>query len=694
MATNLVIVESPTKAKTIKKILGRNYKVMASVGHIRDLPKSTLGVDEENNFEPKYINIRGKGPLINELKKEAKASKNVYLATDPDREGEAIAWHLAHILDIDEDETVRVTFNEITKSAVTSEMKKPRKIDMDLVDAQQGRRIIDRLVGYKISPLLWKKIKSGLSAGRVQSVALKIICDREQEIRDFKPEEYWTLEADLSKVGKRTKFTSKYYGTVKGGKDIKFEPKNRKDVDEILNRIDRDNFVVAEKKEGTAKRAPYKPFTTSTLQQQASSRLNFKTSKTMMVAQKLYEGIEIKGKGSVGLITYMRTDSTRISDEAKFKCLNFIEEEYGKEYMGYARKGKAQKGMQDAHECIRPTDPFLTPESIKDYLSRDEYRLYNLIWQRFVASLMKDASYKTVALKIMSGTEIFKTTGRTLTFDGFLKVYTQVSEKDELLPDLEENEKLKLWDLKEEQKFTQPPARYTEAALIKFLEENGIGRPSTYAPTISTIQSRYYVVVEDKKFVPTELGEAVNEFLTKYFTEIINIDFSAQLETDLDQIAEGERDWRGLVGEVNTHLGKCLEVATEEAEKIKVRDKVSDVICEKCGRNMVIKIGRFGKFLACPGFPECRNAKPLVEKIGVKCPNCEDGEIVKRRSKKGRVFYGCSNYPKCEFVSWDKPIDKMCPKCGSILTEVRTRKGITDRCSNKNCGYSEGKDGK
>ena len=694
MATNLVIVESPTKAKTIKKILGRNYKVMASVGHIRDLPKSTLGVDEENNFEPKYINIRGKGPLINELKKEAKASKNVYLATDPDREGEAIAWHLAHILDIDDNETVRVTFNEITKSAVTSEIKKPRKIDMDLVDAQQGRRIIDRLVGYKISPLLWKKIKSGLSAGRVQSVALKIICDREQEIRDFKPEEYWTLEADLSKVGKKTKFVSKYYGTHKGGKDTKLEPKNRKDVDEILKRIERDNFVVAEKKEGTAKRAPYKPFTTSTLQQQSSSRLNFKTSKTMMVAQKLYEGIEIKGKGSVGLITYMRTDSTRISDEAKFKCLNFIEEKYGKEYMGYVRKGKTQKGMQDAHECIRPTDPFLTPDSIKDYLSRDEYRLYNLIWQRFVASLMKDANYKTLALKIMSGTEIFKTTGRTLTFDGFLKVYTQGSEKDELLPDFEENEKLKLWDLREEQKFTQPPARYTEAALIKFLEENGIGRPSTYAPTISTIQSRYYVVVEDKKFVPTELGEAVNEFLTKYFTEIINIDFSAQLETDLDQIAEGERGWRGLVGEVNTHLTKCLEVATEEAEKIKVRDEVSDEICEKCGRHMVIKIGRFGKFLACPGFPECRNAKPLVEKIGVKCPDCEDGEIVKRRSKKGRVFYGCSNYPKCEFVSWDKPIDKMCPKCGSILTEVRTRKGIIHRCSNKNCGYSEGKDGK
>lgn len=694
MATNLVIVESPTKAKTIKKILGRNYKVMASVGHIRDLPKSTLGVDEKNNFEPKYINIRGKAPLINELKKEAKASKNVYLATDPDREGEAIAWHLAHILGIDDNETVRVTFNEITKSAVTSEIKKPRKIDMDLVDAQQGRRIIDRLVGYKISPLLWKKIKSGLSAGRVQSVALKIICDREQEIRDFKPEEYWTLEADLSKIGKKTKFISKYYGTVKGGKDTKLEPKNRKDVDEILKRIERDNFVVAEKKEGTAKRAPYKPFTTSTLQQQSSSRLNFKTSKTMMLAQKLYEGIEIKGKGSVGLITYMRTDSTRISDEAKFKCLNFIEEKYGKEYMGYVRKVKAQKGMQDAHECIRPTDPFLTPDSIKDYLSRDEYRLYNLIWQRFVASLMKDADYKTVALKIMSGTEIFKTTGRTLTFDGFLKVYSHGNEKDELLPDLEENEKLKLWDLREEQKFTQPPARYTEAALIKFLEENGIGRPSTYAPTISTIQSRYYVVVEDKKFVPTELGEAVNEFLTKYFTEIINIDFSAQLETDLDQIAEGERDWRGLVGEVNTHLTKCLEVATEEAEKIKVRDEVSDEICEKCGRHMVIKIGRFGKFLACPGFPECRNAKPLVEKIGVKCPHCEDGEIVKRRSKKGRVFYGCSNYPKCDFVSWDKPIDKKCPKCGSILTEVRTRKGIIHRCSNKNCGYSEGKDGK
>lgn len=694
MATNLVIVESPTKAKTIKKILGRNYKVMASVGHIRDLPKSTLGVDEKNNFEPKYINIRGKAPLINELKKEAKASKNVYLATDPDREGEAIAWHLAHILDIDDNETVRVTFNEITKSAVTSEIKKPRKIDMDLVDAQQGRRIIDRLVGYKISPLLWKKIKSGLSAGRVQSVALKIICDREQEIRDFKPEEYWTLEADLSKIGKKTKFVSKYYGTHKGGKDTKLEPKSRKDVDEILKKIERDNFVVAEKKEGTAKRSPYKPFTTSTLQQQSSSRLNFKTSKTMMLAQKLYEGIEIKGKGSVGLITYMRTDSTRISDEAKFKCLNFIEEKYGKEYMGYVRKGKAQKGMQDAHECIRPTDPFLTPDSIKDYLSRDEYRLYNLIWQRFVASLMKDADYKTVALKIMSGTEIFKTTGRTLTFDGFLKVYSHGNEKDELLPDLEENEKLKLWDLREEQKFTQPPARYTEAALIKFLEENGIGRPSTYAPTISTIQSRYYVVVEDKKFVPTELGEAVNEFLTKYFTEIINIDFSAQLETDLDQIAEGERDWRGLVGEVNTHLTKCLEVATEEAEKIKVRDEVSDEICEKCGRHMVIKIGRFGKFLACPGFPECRNAKPLVEKIGFKCPHCEDGEIVKRRSKKGRVFYGCSNYPKCDFVSWDKPIDKKCPKCGSILTEVRTRKGIIHRCSNKNCGYSEGKDGK
>lgn len=694
MATNLVIVESPTKAKTIKKILGKSYKVMASVGHIRDLPKSTLGIDIEKDFEPKYINIRGKGDLIKELKKEAKNSKNIYLATDPDREGEAIAWHLAHILDLDPKDKVRVAFNEITKKTVTDEIKSPRSIDLDLVDAQQGRRVLDRLMGYKISPILWKKIKSGLSAGRVQSVALKIICDREQEIRDFVAEEFWTLEAELSKEKKKKKFTALYYGRRVDGKEEKVEPKKEEEVKRILKRIDKENFLIEEIKDGTAKRSPQKPFTTSTLQQEASRRLNFKTKKTMMIAQRLYEGIEIKGKGSIGLITYMRTDSTRVSDEAKAKCLAFIEDEYGKDYLGYERRGKNQKGAQDAHECIRPADPFITPYSIKDYLSKDEFKLYSLIHQRFVASMMKDAAFKTQAVKINSNDEIFKARGRVLIFDGFLKAYSYGQEKDDLLPDLEEGERLKLWDLKEEQKFTQAPPRYNEASLIKYLEEKGIGRPSTYAPTISTIQSRYYVVLEDKKFLPTELGEAVNDLLSKYFKDMVNIDFSADLEESLDEIADGKKQWKNLVEDVYSSLSKDLERADEDAKKVEVRDEVSDVICEKCGRNMVIKIGRFGKFLACPGFPECRNAKPLVEKIGVKCPKCKDGEIVKRRSKKGRIFFGCSNYPDCDFVTWNKPVDKFCPKCGKILTEVITRKSKMLKCSDSNCDYSEAVDEK
>ena len=687
MAKNLVIVESPTKAKTIKKMLGKNYNVIASVGHVRDLPKSKLGIDIEKDFEPQYMNIYGKGPLIKEIKSEAKKADKIFLATDPDREGEAISWHLSYILGMKEDEKNRVTFNEITKDTVKREIKNPRTIDMNLVDAQQARRELDRLAGYKISPLLWKKVKSGLSAGRVQSAVLKLICDREDEINNFIAEEYWTIEADL-RAGRR-KLLADYYGVKEKNKTKKVELKTEKDADKVINNVDNDNFIVDSVKKGKRARKSPNPFTTSTMQQESSRRINFSTKKTMMVAQSLYEGVKLPKEGSVGLITYMRTDSTRISQEAQNACLNFIEKSYGKNYLGKKKAAvkKKTENIQDAHECIRPTDVNKTPYSIKDSLSKDQFKLYSLIWNRFVASLMADAIFNTISADIVSNAEIFRVSGSTLDFDGFLRVYDYSLEKAKELPPLEEGQVLKLKDIKKEQHFTNPPPRYNEASLIKELEALGVGRPSTYAPTISTLQSRYYVVLEEKKFVPTELGQTVNEILVENFDNLVDKKFTAQMEFELDEIADGKKAWKELVRAFYSDLKEDLDKAYENIEKVQIEDPVTDEICEKCGRNMVIKMGRYGKFLACPGFPECRNTKALVEKIGVKCPECGKGEIVVKRSKKGRIFYGCDQYPKCEFVSWNKPIEEKCPKCGSILTEMKSRNKKTIKCSNSTCDY-------
>ena len=687
MAKNLVIVESPTKAKTIKKMLGRNYNVIASVGHIRDLPKSKLGIDIENDFEPQYMNIYGKGSLIKDIKKEARKADNVILATDPDREGEAISWHLSHILEMDPEDKNRVTFNEITKDTVKREIKNPRKIDMDLVDAQQARRELDRLAGYKISPLLWKKVKAGLSAGRVQSAVLKLICDREDEINNFIPEEYWTIEADL-RAG-RKKLLADYYGIKENDKIKKVELKSEDDADKVIKNIDKEKFVVDSVKKGRRNRKSPNPFTTSTMQQESSRRINFSTRKTMMVAQSLYEGVKLPKEGSVGLITYMRTDSTRISLEAQDACLKFIEKDYGKEYLGKKKIASTKKSekIQDAHECIRPTDVTKTPYSIKDSLSKDQFKLYSLIWKRFVASLMASAIYNTISADIISNNEVFRVSGSNMAFDGFLRVYDYNTEKSKELPSLEENQILKFKDVKKEQHFTNPPPRYNEASLIKELEDLGVGRPSTYSPTISTLQSRYYVVLEEKKFVPTELGVTVNEILVENFDDLVDKKFTAQMENELDEIAAGKKMWKELVRSFYKDLNEDLDQAYENIEKVEIADPVTDVICDKCGRNMVIKMGRYGKFLACPGFPECRNTKPLVEKIGVKCPKCEDGEIVVKRSKKGRKFYGCDNYPKCDFVSWNKPIDEKCPKCGNILTEMNSKGKKIIKCSNNTCDY-------
>lgn len=687
MAKNLVIVESPTKAKTIKKMLGKNYNVIASVGHVRDLPKSKLGIDIENDFEPQYMNIYGKGPLIREIKSEAKKADKIFLATDPDREGEAISWHLSYILGMKEEDKNRVTFNEITKDTVKREIKNPRVIDMNLVDAQQARRELDRLAGYKISPLLWKKVKSGLSAGRVQSAVLKLICDREEEIDRFIPEEYWTIEADL-RAGRR-KLLAEYYGLKEKDKAKKVELKTEKDADKVINNVDRDKFTVDSVKKGKRVRKSPNPFTTSTMQQESSRRINFSTKKTMMVAQSLYEGIKLPKEGSVGLITYMRTDSVRISQEAQNACLNFIEKSYGKNYLGKSKapSRKPSENIQDAHECIRPTDVTKTPYSIKDSLSKDQFKLYSLIWNRFVASLMANAIFDTISADIVSNLELFRVSGSTLNFDGYLRVYDYNPEKAKELPPLEEGQVLKLKEITKEQHFTNPPPRYNEASLIKELEALGVGRPSTYAPTISTLQSRYYVVLEEKKFVPTELGHTVNEILVDNFDNLVDKKFTAQMEFELDEIAAGKKAWKELVRSFYGDLKKDLDKAYENIEKVEIEDPVTDEICDKCGRNMVIKMGRYGKFLACPGFPECRNTKPLVEKIGVKCPDCGKGEIVVKRSKKGRIFYGCDQYPKCEFVSWNKPINEKCPKCGSILTEMNSRNKKTIKCSNSTCDY-------
>ena len=693
MAKNLVIVESPAKAKTIGKFLGRNYKVIASVGHIRDLPKSTLGIDIENNYEPRYINIRGKGPVIKDLKKEGKNANKIYLATDPDREGEAIAWHLAHILEIDPNEKTRVEFHEITKDAIKKGIKNPRELDYDLIDAQQARRILDRLVGYKISPLLWKKIRKGLSAGRVQSVACKLICDREDEINAFNPEEYWSLKVILNKG--KDEFEANFIGENIGDKEEKIDLKNKDQVDEVINNINKDKFVVNDVKKSVRRRNPYAPYTTSTLQQDASKKLGFTTKKTMSVAQQLYEGADIKGEGTVGLITYMRTDSTRVSNEAVDGAKEYIIDNYGKEYSNGGRDyiKKTKKDSQDAHEGIRPTDVFRNPKEIEPSLTKDQYKLYKLIWDRFVGSQMSQAKYDTLSVNILSDDLLFRTTGSILVFPGFLKVYTTIDEeeKDKKLPNLSVGDMLKLNDILPKQHFTQPPPRFSESSLIKIMEELGIGRPSTYSPTIATILARNYVELDNKAFYPTELGLLVNNLLEEYFSNIVNEEFTAGLEDKLDDVAEGSLEWRKVVDDFYLDFKDGLAKAETEIAKIEIEDEVTDEICDKCGKNMVIKSGRFGKFLACPGYPECKNTKPLLDKLDIKCPICENGEVVRKRSKKGRAFFGCSNYPDCTFVSWDEPVEEKCPNCKEYMVIKRSKKGDTIRCSNKECGFIKNK---
>lgn len=691
MTKNLVIVESPAKAKSISKMLGKNYTVIASLGHIRDLPKSRLGIDIKNNFEPEYITIRGKGTIVGNLKKEAKKSDNVFLATDPDREGEAISWHLASLLDIDKNTPCRVEFHEITKDTVKNSIKSPRKLDENLYNAQQARRVLDRLVGYKISPILWKKVKKGLSAGRVQSVAVKLICDRENEINEFIPEEYWTIKGFFRK--ENDKFEAMLSHQIVNDKEIKLKIRNEDEAKNILREIKNNENIIYDIKKTKRKRSPYPPYTTSTLQQDASKKLGYTSKKTMMIAQQLYEGIDVKGEGTTGLITYMRTDSTRISAEAVEAAKDFILQNYGKEYSngGNTYSKKAKKETQDAHEGIRPAHLNLWPDKIKDSLTKEQYKLYKLIWDRFIGSQMSDAIYDTVSVKIKNGEYIFKCNGSKLHFSGFLKVYTTADEEqnDIVLPELSVGEKLDLIKVEEKRNFTQPPSRYTEASLIKTMEDLGIGRPSTYSPTISTILSRGYVTLDKKTFYPTELGTIVNDILISYFSEIINEEFTAQLENQLDEIAEGKLNWQDVINEFYFKFENALEKAESEIEKIELKYEESDEICEKCGRKMVIKIGKYGKFLACPGYPECKNAKPILEKIGVKCPLCEDGEIVKKRTKKGRLFYGCSNYPNCEFNSWQEPVQEKCPKCGSMMVIKQTKKSKSIICTNDKCGYNK-----
>ena len=682
MAKYLVIVESPAKVKTVKKYLGANYEVAASMGHVRDLPKSRLGIDVEHDFEPKYITIRGKGELLASLRKAAKKADKVYLATDPDREGEAISWHLSIALNLDENKMRRITFNEITKSAVKASIKQARDIDMNLVDEQQARRCLDRMVGYEISPLLWKKIKRGLSAGRVQSVALRIIGDREDEINAFIPKEYWTLEADLKIPGEKKPLVAKFHG--KGSEKMAIETKEQ--LDEILKGLENETFTVSEVKKGErSKKAPL-PFTTSTLQQEASKVLNFSTQKTMRLAQQLYEGVEVKGKGTIALISYLRTDSTRISEEADAAARSFIQEQYGTKYTasGDTTENKNSKA-QDAHEAIRPTDITLTPTIVKESLQRDQFRLYQLIWKRFTASRMRPAVYETTSVKVAAGEELFTLSASKIKFDGFMSVYSQDEDKETdgvLNESLEAGMKLDLNQLEPAQHFTQPPAHYTEASLVKALEEQGIGRPSTYAPTITTIIARRYVAKENKNLYVTELGEVVNRMMKKAFPSIVDLQFTANMEYLLDSIGDGTIGWKTVIENFYPDLDKAVKEAEKTLESVKIADEVTDVICDQCGRNMVIKYGPHGKFLACPGFPDCKNTKPYLEKIGVKCPKC-GGEIVIRKSKKGRRYYGCENNPDCDFMTWQKPSKEMCPKCGHIMLE----KGNKLLCSNEACGF-------
>ncbi len=690
MAHYLVIVESPAKVKTIKKFLGSNYTVMASNGHVRDLPKSQLGIDVEHDYEPKYITIRGKGDILASLRKEVKKADKVYLATDPDREGEAISWHLCKALKLEDKKTYRISFNEITKNAVKASIKNAREIDMDLVDAQQARRALDRVVGYRISPLLWAKVKRGLSAGRVQSVALRIIADREEEINAFIPEEYWTLDAVLKVKGERKPLTAKFYGTEKKKITIHSES----ELQQILKDLEGADYEVADIKKGERyKKAPV-PFTTSTMQQEASKALNFATQKTMRIAQQLYEGVDIKGNGTVGLITYLRTDSTRVSDEAEANVREYISGNYGSEFVASGVSGKENgKNIQDAHEAIRPTDVTRTPAAMKESLSRDQFRLYQLIWRRFVASRMQPAKYETTSVRIAAGDYRFQVAASKIVFEGFRTVYTEADEEKEesnlLLKGLDKDSVLKWEKFDTKQHFTQPPAHYTEASLVKTLEELGIGRPSTYAPTISTIIARRYVAKENRNLYLTEIGEVVNNIMKQSFPAIVDVNFTANMEGLLDKVAEGKVPWKTVIENFYPDLEEAVKIAEKEQESVKIEDEVTDVICEECGRNMVIKYGPHGRFLACPGFPECRNTKPYLEKIGVKCPKCGK-DIVLRKTKKGRKYYGCEDNPDCDFMSWQKPSEEKCPKCGGYMVE----KGSKLVCMNEKCGYVEAKKAK
>ncbi|HAX35642.1 type I DNA topoisomerase [Anaerotignum faecicola] len=684
----LVIVESPAKAATIGKFLGNNYKIEASMGHVRDMPKSQMGIDFEHDFEPKYITIRGKGELLGKLRKDAKAADKVYLATDPDREGEAISWHLLHALNLGEEKPIsRITFNEITKTAVKKSITEARDIDMDLVDAQQARRILDRVVGYTISDLLWKKVKKGLSGGRVQSVALRLICDREGEIREFIPEEYWTLGAKLKDADGKG-FEAKFYG--KG--ETKTELANEAETNEVLDGLKGKDFAVTDVKTGSRQKKPVAPFTTSTMQQEASKHLNMATQKTMMIAQQLYEGVNVKGEGTVGLVSYIRTDSFRISDEAYEAAVAFIKETYGDAFVNPERIVYKSKGKtQDAHEAIRPTNVSRTPESIKDSLSKDQYRLYKLIWERFVASQMSPAVYDTLSVKLSAGDYTFRASGSRLRFSGFLEAYSKGEEEDEkVIPKLTQGDILQAEQLLPEQHFTQPPARYTDASLIKTLEEIGVGRPSTYAPTLTTIQARHYVTKEAKNLFPTELGEMVDEIMKTYFPDIVDIDFTANMEKRLDDVEMGKEEWKQIIRDFYPDFKKSVENAAEKLEKIEIKDEETDIVCEKCGRNMVIKYGRYGKFLACPGFPECQNAKPYFEEAGVNCPEC-GGKVLIKKTKRGRIYYGCEhNGDGCDFMSWNKPTGEKCPECGAFLEE-KGRKNPKIVCSNEKCGYMKEK---
>ncbi|MFD7521486.1 type I DNA topoisomerase [Paenibacillus chitinolyticus] len=688
MADSLVIVESPAKAKTIGKYLGSKYIVKASMGHIRDLPKSQIGVEVERDFEPKYITIRGKGSVLKELKDASKKVKKVYLAADPDREGEAIAWHLAHYLELNDTDSCRVVFNEITKQAVKDAFKTPRPINIDLVNAQQARRILDRLVGYKISPLLWKKVKKGLSAGRVQSVAVKLIMDRENEIKAFVPEEYWTITAMLE-AGKAN-FEAKFHSMDGAKKELGSE----EEVQAVLKAIEGAPFVVKEVKEKERLRNPSPPFITSSLQQEAARKLNFRAAKTMSVAQQLYEGIDLGKEGTVGLITYMRTDSTRISPVAQEEAKEYILGKYGESFYPETPRVYTKKGSntQDAHEGIRPSSVTRDPDSVKEFLSRDQFRLYKLVWERFVASQMSSAVLDTMTIDLNVGNAVFRAVGSKLKFPGFMKVYVEgnddgTTEEDKLLPPLKSGDQVVSNEIQPKQHFTQPPPRYTEARLVRALEELGIGRPSTYAPTLETIQKRGYVAIEEKKFVPTELGELVIQLMSEFFPEILDVEFTAQMEEELDHVGEGKENWVKVLDEFYSSFEKRLEFAEEEMKEIEIQDEVSDEICEKCGKHLVYKMGRFGKFLACSGFPDCRNTKPIVKDIGVTCPKCKEGKVVERRSKKGRIFYGCDHYPECDFVSWDKPVAQPCPNCGSMMIEKRTKTSVNHQCVE--CGFKE-----